>query len=51
MENERQIGYHADMTADEDSARETIAEFGRKYLWWKPVGDQPHPEERSLRRR
>ena len=41
------IGYHAGMTAHQAS-RETIAEFGRKYLWWRPVGDQPHSEERII---
>jgi len=47
MENERHIGYHAGMTAHQAS-RETIAELGRKYLWWRPVGDQPHSEERII---
>jgi hypothetical protein len=31
-----------------DAARETIAGFGRKYLWWEPVGGQPHSEERII---
>jgi hypothetical protein len=26
----------------------TIAEFGRKYLWWEPVGDQPHSDDRII---
>jgi hypothetical protein len=31
-----------------DAAQETIAEFGRKYLWWQPVGGQPHSEDRII---
>ena len=31
-----------------DIAQETIAKFGRKYLWWKPVGGQPHSEDRII---
>jgi hypothetical protein len=31
-----------------DASQETIAEFGRKYLWWKPVGGQPHSEDRII---
>ena len=31
--------------ATDDFSRETIAEFGRKYLWWEPVGGQSHSEE------
>jgi hypothetical protein len=25
-----------------------IAEFGRRYLWWEPVGGQPHSEDRII---
>lgn len=25
-----------------------IARFGDKYLWWKPVGDAPHSEDRII---
>ena len=25
-----------------------IAEFARKYIWWAPIGDQPHSEERVI---
>jgi hypothetical protein len=35
------------MTADGVS-RQTIAEFGRKYLWWEPVGDRPHSDDRII---
>jgi hypothetical protein len=35
------------MTPD-DEARIRIAEFGRKYLWWEPVGDSPHSDDRIL---
>ncbi|HEV7602465.1 MAG TPA: hypothetical protein VGO49_19695 [Bradyrhizobium sp.] len=31
-----------------DAAQETIAGFGRKYLWWEPVGGQPHSEDRII---
>jgi hypothetical protein len=31
-----------------DALRKTIAEFGRKYLWWEPVGGQPHSEHRII---
>ena len=31
-----------------DNSREAIAEFGRKYLWWEPIGDLPHSEERII---
>jgi hypothetical protein len=27
---------------------ETIAGFGRKYLWWNPPGGQPHSEDRII---
>src|SRR5258708_24561019 len=32
----------------EDTSKETIAGFGRKYLWWQPVGGQPHSEDRII---
>jgi hypothetical protein len=35
------------MTMD-DASRATIAEFARKYLWWEPVGEQPHSEDRVI---
>ena len=35
------------MTESEVS-REIIAGFGRKYLWWQPVGGKPHSEERII---
>jgi hypothetical protein len=25
-----------------------VAELGRKYLWWEPVGEQPHSEFRII---
>jgi hypothetical protein len=47
VENGHQIGYYGSMTTD-DVSRETIAEFGRKYLWWEPVGDRAHSEDRII---
>jgi hypothetical protein len=35
------------MVTDE-AARQAIAQFGKKYLWWAPVGDQPHSTERII---
>jgi hypothetical protein len=35
------------MKADDITAR-SIAEIGRKYLWWDPVSDKPHSESRTL---
>lgn len=31
-----------------DVSREAIAEFGRKYLWWEPVGGRPHSDDRII---
>jgi hypothetical protein len=31
-----------------DAAKRCIAELGRKYVWWDPVGDQPHSENRII---
>jgi hypothetical protein len=31
-----------------DVSQGPIAEFGRKYLWWKPVGERPHSEDRII---
>ena len=25
-----------------------IARFGAKYMWWRPVGDAPHSEDRII---
>ncbi|MDO8400816.1 MAG: hypothetical protein Q7T45_23660 [Bradyrhizobium sp.] len=47
VENGHQIGYYGSMITN-DTSKETIAEFGRKYLWWEPVGDQPHSEDRII---
>jgi hypothetical protein len=35
------------MTTD-DVSQAVIAEFGRKYLWWEPVGALPHSEDRII---
>jgi hypothetical protein len=35
------------MKADDITAR-SIAELGRKYLWWDPVSDEPHSENRII---
>ena len=31
-----------------DAAKTFIAELGRKYIWWDPVGDDPHSEDRIV---
>ncbi len=31
-----------------DATKDLIAELGRKYVWWDPVGNQPHSEERVI---
>ena len=31
-----------------DAVKDLIAELGRKYLWWEPVGGEPHSEERII---
>ena len=31
-----------------DVSQTVLAEFGRKYLWWKPVGGEPHSEDRII---
>jgi hypothetical protein len=31
-----------------DISGDAIAGFGRKYLWWKPPGGQPHSEDRII---
>jgi hypothetical protein len=31
-----------------DNAKDLVAEFGRKYVWWEPVGEASHPEERII---
>jgi hypothetical protein len=35
------------MTTD-NVFKETIAGFGRKYLWWKPPGGQSHSDDRII---
>jgi hypothetical protein len=30
------------------ASQSALAEFGRKYLWWEPVGGQPHSEGRII---
>src|SRR5258705_11628862 len=34
--------------AANDVLNQTITEFGRKYLWWKPVGGQRFSEDRII---
>jgi hypothetical protein len=34
--------------AVDDGSHETIAGFGRKYLWWEPVDGLPHSEDRII---
>jgi hypothetical protein len=31
-----------------DVAKGLIAELGRKYVWWQPIGEGPHEEERVI---
>ena len=31
-----------------DSAKRYIADLRRKYLWWDPVSDEPHSENRII---
>src|SRR3981081_3558794 len=31
-----------------DAAQDLIGELGRKYVWWEPIGDEPHSEERII---
>jgi hypothetical protein len=31
-----------------DAATRYIAELGRRYLWWDPVGAEPHSENRII---
>jgi hypothetical protein len=31
-----------------DAANRLIAELGRKYIWWQPIGDRPHAPERII---
>jgi hypothetical protein len=31
-----------------DISHAAIAEFGRKHLWWQPVGGKPHSEDRII---
>jgi len=47
VENEHWIGYDSIMITD-DTSQDMIAEFGRKYLWWEPVGDRAHSEDRII---
>ncbi len=34
--------------ATDDVSAQTIAGFGRKYLWWKPAGAQTHSDDRII---
>jgi hypothetical protein len=31
-----------------EAANRLIAELGRKYIWWQPIGDAHHPQERII---
>lgn len=33
---------------ENDLLEKTIAEFGRKYLWWRPTGGLPHSADRII---
>lgn len=47
VESDHPMGYHGYMTSS-SVLPDVIAEFGRKYLWWEPVGGQPHSEDRII---
>ena len=36
------------MRIEHASTAELIAELGRKYIWWAPIGDAPHTPERII---
>jgi hypothetical protein len=38
----------ASMDRTDDAGRRFVAELERKYLWWEPVGEQPHSEFRII---
>jgi|SRR5262245_8736429 len=31
-----------------DAANRLIAELGRKYIWWQPIGEAPYAQERVI---
>jgi hypothetical protein len=33
---------------DTNGAKDLIAELGRKYIWWEPIGIESHSEERII---
>jgi len=39
---------NASVARSGDAARRLIAELKRKYLWWEPVGEEPHAECRII---
>jgi hypothetical protein len=36
------------MTPQTAGGEDLIAELGRKYIWWAPIGDAPHAPERII---
>jgi hypothetical protein len=40
--------YDALMAAQDASDQKLVAELGRKYVWWAPIGDQPHASDRII---
>lgn len=46
VENTRKIVYMRMMTNEVPAS--IVAEFGRKYLWWKPADGRPHSEDRII---
>jgi hypothetical protein len=36
------------MAMRKSSEQELIADLGRKYIWWSPIGEEPHSEERII---
>jgi hypothetical protein len=40
--------YNFSMAPQDASDRDLIAELGRKYIWWAPIGDKSHTPERII---
>lgn len=38
--------YHSIMTNTPES--DLLAELGQKYMWWAPIGDEPHSPKRVI---
>jgi hypothetical protein len=31
-----------------DAVKTYIADLGRRYIWWEPISDKPHSDDRIL---